>query len=251
MPGCSKQPPQLSRREFIAAGSWFPFFWWRRRVDLAGIRFDVIRRRADRRRYLWIHGNEQTARQVLREHMRGAEGRAFLIDNGVRNVRFRGGQLDPNRMFSREGAEKNLRSLNPEWDFYRVQEALDTLDRGRQRFLDRLLPERGELLVVLHNNSSGYSVKDEIPISDRTSIRMADRPREFVLCTDVRDYERLAAGPFNAVLQNVAPKEDDGSLSRLAAARRVRYVNIEAPLGGASEQQRMLEFVERLPERYG
>jgi hypothetical protein len=80
---------------------------------------------------------------------------------------------------------------------------------------------------------------------------MPDRPREFMLCTDGRDYERLAAGPFNVVLQNVAPKEDDGSLSRLAAARRVRYVNIEAPLGGATEQRAMLAFAERLPESYG
>jgi hypothetical protein len=79
---------------------------------------------------------------------------------------------------------------------------------------------------------------------------MPDRPREFILCTDPRDYARLATGPFNVVLQNVAPKEDDGSFSRLAAARRVRYVNIEAPLGSAAEQARMLAFVERLPERH-
>jgi hypothetical protein len=239
----------LSRRELLV-GALFPFFWWRRSVDLAGIRFDHIRRRSDRRHYVWIHGNEETARHVLRDHMRRVEGRAFLIRNRVRNVRLHGGELDPNRMFSREGAEKNLRRLNPSWDFYRLQDALDALDRGRQRFLDRLLPQRGELLIALHNNSAGYSVQDEIPISDRTSIRMSDRPREFVLCTDTRDYDKLAAGPFNVVLQIAGPKEDDGSLSRLAAARRVRYVNIEAPLGGAAEQRRMLDFVERLPERY-
>jgi hypothetical protein len=79
---------------------------------------------------------------------------------------------------------------------------------------------------------------------------MPEQPRLFALCTDLRDYEQLAAGSFNVVLQNVAPKEDDGSLSRLAAVRRVRYVNIEAPLGAAAEQRRVLEFVERLPERY-
>jgi hypothetical protein len=236
-----------SRREFVA--SWFPFFW-RRHADLAGVRFDVVRHRSDCRHYIWIHGNEQTAGHVLRDHMRKAEGRAYLIRNSVRNVRVRGGQLDPNRMFSRDGAEKNLRNLNPSWDFYQLQDALDELDRGRQRFLDKLLPERGELLVALHNNSAGYSVSDEVPISDRTSIRMPDQPRLFALSTDARDYEQLAAGPFNVVLQNVAPKEDDGSLSRLAAARRVRYVNIEAPLGAAAEQRRVLEFVEKLPERY-
>jgi hypothetical protein len=237
----------LRRRDFVT--SWFPFFW-RRHADLGGIRFDVIRRRSDRRHYIWIHGNEQTARDVLRQHMHGAEGRAYLIRNSVRNVRLSGGQLDPNRMFSRDGSEKNLRTLNPSWDFNQLQDALDELDRGRQRFLDKLLPERGELLIALHNNSGGYSVTDEVPISDRRSIRMPEQPRLFALCTDQRDYEQLAAGPFNVVLQNVAPKEDDGSLSRLAAARRVRYVNIEAPLGAAAEQRRVLEFVERLPERY-
>jgi hypothetical protein len=244
----SAQVRCVSRRDFLT--SWFPLFFWRRHADLAGIRFDVLRHGQDRRRYLWIHGNEQTAREVLREHMRGTEGRAFLIRNNVRNVRLRGGELDPNRMFSREGAERNLRTLNRQWDFNQLQDALDELDRGRQKFLDKLLPERGELLIALHNNSAGYSVTDEIPISDRTSIRISERPREFALCTDTRDYEQLAAAPLNVVLQQAAPKEDDGSLSRLAAARRVRYVNIEAPLGSPAEQRRLLEIVERLPERY-
>ena len=78
--------------------------------------FREIRRGDDRRRYIWIHGNEHTAREVLRDHIRRYDGRAFLIDNDVRNVRLNGGQLDPNRMFSREGAERNLRTLNPAWD---------------------------------------------------------------------------------------------------------------------------------------
>lgn len=246
------QEAKISRRETLALAG-FPLFDWlfgRRHATVAGVRFRLLGRGADRRHYIWIHGNEQTAAAVLRDHMRRSDGRAFLIENNVRNVSVLGGELDPNRMWSREGAEKNLIKQNPAWDFARIQQTLDTLDRDRQRFLDRLLPEHGELLVALHNNTEGYSANDEIPISDRTSIKLPDRPRQFMLCTDPRDYELLARLPCNVVLQKDAPKEDDGSLSRLAAARRVRYVNIECPHGAAAEQRVLLTSVENLPERY-
>lgn len=236
-----------SRREFALAA--FPFFWRRRRIGMAGARFRVIRRGDDRRHFIWIHGNEITAAEVLRAHMRHSSGRAFLIENTKRNVPIAGGELDPNRMWSRDGAAKNLAKLNPSWTFEQLENALDILDRERQHFLDSVLPQRGELLIALHNNSEGYSVNDEIPISDATSIKQPTRPRAFMLCTDKRDYDALAKGPYNVVLQNRAPPEDDGSLSRLAAARRVRYLNIECPLGDAASQREILDFAETLPER--
>jgi hypothetical protein len=242
---------EISRRELLAAAG-IPFFGWipwlqPRHASMAGIRFRLLRRGEDRRHFVWVHGNEQTARAVLREHIKRTDGRAFLIESSVRNVQLLAGELDPNRMWSRDGAERNLRSLNPGWDFYTLQEALDALDRDRQRFLDKMLPDRGGLLVALHNNGPGYSVNDEVPISDRTSIKAPDRTHEFMLCTDPRDFEVLAQTPHNVVLQKDAPKEDDGSLSRLAAFRRVRYVNIEASHGAAAEQRMMLDAVESLP----
>jgi hypothetical protein len=45
-------------------------------------------------------------------------------------------------------------------------------------------------------------------------------------------------------LQSEAKGEEDGSLSRLAAARRIRYVNIEAAKGREAAQRAMLEWVE-------
>lgn len=239
---------EITRRAAIQALA-FPFFWRKRREKLAGISFRILRYGPDRRRFVHIHGDEKTAREVLRAHVRAAGGRAFVIENEVRNVAFRGGQLDPNRMFSRQGAARNLEKLNPGWDFYAVREALDALDRDRQEFLDEILPRRGGLLIALHNNSPAYSVTEEVPISDRSSLPAPDRPREFILCTDPRDYEALTTGPHNVVLQATQRGEEDGSLSRLCAARRVRYVNIEAPHGGAAAQQAMLAFVERLPVR--
>lgn len=246
------RPSDTTRREVLAfaAFPWFGNLFGPRHHEIAGIRFRYVRHGSDRRHYIQIHGNERTAAEVLRDHMKHNDGRAFLVDNTIRNVRLKDGEIDPNRMWSRDGAEKNLVSLNTGWDFYRVQDALDELDRDRQEFLDKLLPQRGELLVALHNNGPGYSVTDEVPISDQTSLKAQGREHEFMLCTDPRDYEKLQATSFNVVLQKDAPKTDDGSLSRLAAARHVRYVNIESPHGGADAQRAMLDAVESLPERY-
>ena len=69
-------------------------------------------------------------------------------------------------------------------------------------------------------------------------------PNDFMLCTDVNDFALLRQSPFNVVLQNEAKGEDDGSLSRLAASRRIRYVNIEAAMGRDAAQRAMLEWVE-------
>jgi hypothetical protein len=96
----------------------------------------------------------------------------------------------------------------------------------------------------LHNNSNGYSVESEIAISDRTSLKDAQNPHEFFLATDSADYEKLAASPFNVVLQNTAPKDDDGSLSRLAAKLGIRYINLECGLGKIERQRELLGWLE-------
>ena len=214
-------------------------------MSLAGARFRIVRQGRSSRRYLHIHGNERTAREVLLAHLQRFRGTGYLIQGDDRNVRIGSGVLDPNRMFSREGAERNLRRLNPAWSAAELRRALDLLDRGRDRLVRALLPPRGGLIIAVHNNSQGYSVRDETGISDRVSLPRPDRPHEFFLCTQTSDFERLAASPYNVVLQNRSPLEDDGSLSRLAARRGVRYVNLECALGKAAEQREMLEWAEK------
>ena len=239
---------QTSRREFLAAGlGWFPFFWRRGRyVSLAGARFQVTRHGRSPRRYLLIHGNEETARQVLLEHMQVNQGSAYIVTGHQRNVAIGAGALDPNRMFSREGARKNLRRLNPKWGEAQTTRALDELDRGREKLVRALFPPEGSRLLALHNNSESYSVRDEAPISDRVSLKNPEDPHAFFLCTDARDFEKLAASPYNVVLQQKAPPDDDGSLSRLAAAHGVRYVNLEVRLGNIERQRQMVEYLERV-----
>jgi hypothetical protein len=236
---------RATRRELLLAAGALPWISFRRDPRIAGIRFRQVRRDG-RRRYIWLHGNERTALEVLSSHTEQARGDLFFIRSDERNVALEGGHIDPNRMWSRAGAERSLRSLNPGWTPHQIENALDKLDDDRNGVLRRILPPGGDVLVALHNNGPGYSVQDELPISDTTALNDKSRPDEFMLCTLRPDFELLAGGPFNVVLQSRAPTEDDGSLSRLCAARGVRYVNIEAAHGNAEAQTRMLLWVERV-----
>jgi hypothetical protein len=245
----SRDPGPLlacSRREFLAYASifgWLPFLR-PKHISLAGARFRIIRNGRSSRRYCVIHGNEETARQVLTAHIRVHEGRAFIIEGTTRDVSIEDGQIDPNRMFSRTGAEADLRRLNPGWTTDQVNAALAVLDHGREKLLKEFLPPDNGLFVALHNNSEAYSVADEEPISDAASIRDPDNPHAFFLCTDADDFRRLAASPYNVVFQHNAPRQDDGSLSRLAAGRGVRYMNVEVAMGQAGRQKEMLDWLE-------
>jgi hypothetical protein len=232
----------VNRRQFLALG-WFPFLS-PRHISLAGARFRILRNGRSKRRYLRVHGNEETARQVLERHMEWNEGVAYVIESRTRVVPVESLKLDPNRMFSRVGAEANLQLLNPGVPSEQVQRALHVLDRGRESLVRALTPPKGGLTIALHNNSSGYSVTAEVPISDQTSLRQPGNPHAFFLCTDPRDFEVLKTSPYNVVLQQHGPKQDDGSLSRLAAARGFRYVNLEVALGEAERQREMLNWLE-------
>jgi hypothetical protein len=237
-------PASVNRRELLAFGAgWFPFFR-PKHIELAGARFRIIRYGKSKRRYVVIHGNEETARQVAENHIRWRQGIAYIVASRTRNVSILDGTIDPNRMFSRIGAEANLKRLNPAWSPERIDAALNALDEGRDRLTRALLPPEGGLTVALHNNSEGYSVRDEEPISDAGSIREPANPHAFVLCTDEGDFRKLTGSPYNVVLQKKAPPVDDGSLSRLAAARGARYVNIEVAHGQSSRQKEMLDWVE-------
>jgi hypothetical protein len=147
-------------------------------------------------------------------------------------------------MFSRAGAEANLKTLNPEWTEEQLSAALAVLDHGRPHLVKALLPHDRRLLIALHNNSEQYSVNDEVPISDATSIREPDNPHAFFLCTDPGDFKLLSESAYNVVLQQKKPQADDGSLSRLAAERGVRYVNLEVRMGNRDRQAEMLRWAD-------
>jgi hypothetical protein len=231
-----------SRREFLAG---FPLLFWRpHRVKMAGISFRVVKRGHSPHRYLHIHGNETTARDVLMEQVNAHGGTALLIESETRNVPLLGGAVDPNRMFSTEGASKSLRTLNPGWSEEQISRGAEALMKDRHKFLKAIEPPAGGRIVALHNNSNGYSVEAEVAASDKTSLPDRQNPREFFLATNPADFEKLAQSPYNVVLQKTIPAEDDGSLSRLAAKLGVRYINLECALGKVERQRELLGWLE-------
>jgi len=211
---------------------------------LCGITFRTPRYgfRESGRRFVVLHGDEDTARSVLTDYMNDHAGEALIVTGRERNVELLGAKIDPNRLFSRVGAEKSLRAQNPGLPDSRVEAVLAFLDKERGFLLRRLLPPAGGRLFALHNNRE-YSVLDEVAASDRTSLREPQSPRNFFLCTDPKDFELLSKSPFNVVLQS-KPDPDDGSLSRLAAKLGFRYINLECPVGDYEGQLLLVRWLE-------
>lgn len=244
VPANSAAPPPVTRRQFGIGGILSLGLGGRKHEHLTGIRFRRISRGGSDRRYLVIHGDEQTAREVLLDHMNHAKGKAYLVENSTRNVEVRGGKVDPNRLFSNVGLERNLQLLNPSAAEAWIASAVVEIQNSRHELVNAVMPPNGSVLIVLHNNASSYSVKSEVPISDQVALNDPDNPHDFGLCTSASDFATLSKGPYNMVLQNYRPSDDDGSLSRLAARMGFRYLNLEARIGNLNKQKDMLNWVE-------
>ena len=217
-------------------------------ISIGEISFNIVTKGTSDRRYIWLHGDEQTAKMALENHMRHNQGVAYFINNDRREVLVAGAMIDPNRIFSSVGAKKNMQKYNPQWPSKKKRAILHAMDQDREIFLNTIFPENGEVLIALHNNFKGYNVNQELAKSDTVSIKKDQNPRDFFLCTNRNDFEILSKSPYNVVLQESYPAKDDGSLSWAAVKWGVRYVNIETRLGWLSMQKRMLKYVnENLP----
>ena len=214
-------------------------------ITFLGIKFNIIQNGDTPNSYIWLHGDEQTARMALEHHVSRYGGIAFFIQSQTREIPFESTMIDPNRIFSRKGTYHALRKFKPEWQPETLNKALDNIDIQRDTFLDMLMPSNNGVLISVHNNFRGYNVHMEKDKSQKVSIKSDQNPRDFIICTNSNDYESLSDGPFNIVLQNISPDNDDGSLSWEALRRGVRYLNIETRLGYLTQQKKMLSFVER------
>ncbi|MCS7041218.1 MAG: hypothetical protein N2036_13285 [Bryobacteraceae bacterium] len=249
MTPASRKSAAISRRSLLAAiaAAALPLraAAVRERVQWCGIPFWRLANGDSRLRLLRIHGDEETARQAVELLLDSVEGEAWIVDSRTRLVEFRGFQIDPNRMFSRAGAERNLWRLNPEAAPGGIAAALDALDSCRDAMLRALMPPPGGLWIAAHNNGPGYSMETEAPISRKIHRPQPDMPRDFFLFTEEKDYQIAEKGPYNAVLQDRPGGEDDGSLSRWCAAAGIRYVNVEAAHGKLDKQLDMIRWLVR------
>ena len=213
-------------------------------INFAGVKYHLIQNGISPNRYIWIHGDEKTAEMALKHHIQNHNGIAFFIDNKTREIPYKSTIIDPNRIFSRNGTYHALRKFQPGWAPGSLKKALDEIDLEREAFLNILMPPKDGLLIALHNNFRGYNVMDEEANSQLTSIKKSQNLRDFIICTDLKDFKKLAKGPFNVVLQNKTTISDDGSLSWEALRRGIRYLNVETRLGYLTQQKKMLKFIE-------
>ena len=213
-------------------------------ISFAGAKFNLVQNGNSPNRYIWLHGDEQTARMALDYHIKHFAGLAFFIQNETREIPFKSTIVDPNRIFSRNGSYHALKKFKPGWQRGTLKQTLDEIDSERTSFLDILMPGGNGRLIAVHNNFRGYNVKYEEKRSQRTSIKPGQNPRDFIICTYEKDFEKLSIGPYNVVLQNKIPEKDDGSLSWEALRRNVRYLNVETRLGYLTKQKKMLRFIE-------
>ena len=239
--------PPITRRSFALGGLSLHFggHWpWHHPefVSFSGVQFHALRHKHGPHRYLVIHGDENTARDVLTGYLQDHDGTGFVVTGKTRIVEIMGVKIDPNRMYSREGAHRSIRGLNPDLDVEKLIAALNFLDHERPNLLRAMLPPKGGRLFALHNNRE-YSVQDEVAASDQTSIKQPGLPRNFFLCTDPRDFEILKESPYNVVLQS-QPDPDDGSFSRLAARLGVRYINLECAIGEYDAQLERVRWLD-------
>ena len=209
-----------------------------------GVTFKIVENGVSPNRYIWLHGDEMTAKMALNSHIKEYMGTAFFIQNEGREIPYKSTIVDPNRVFSRIGSYHALKKFKPNWEVNSLEQALDQIDEERDRFLKIIMPKNGGVLISVHNNFRGYNVKSEINKSQKTSIKKNQNPRDFILCTSEKDYEKLENGPYNIVLQNKLPLNDDGSLSWAMLRENIRYINVETRLGYLTKQKKILSFIE-------
>ena len=215
-------------------------------VDIAGIQFKVIKNGESNRRFIWIHGDEKTAAILLKRHLKDNYGTAFLIENNKREVYINDYMVDPNRIFSKAGVEKNLIKFNGNISKTAIDKMVNLIANDKEIFFDRITPPNRGLLIALHNNLHAYTIEDEIPLSTEISLKNSEHPHHhnFFICTNRDDYNLLSKSPYNVVLQETDPEEDNGSLSWFANRKGVRFINIETRLGHLSTQTKMLQYIE-------
>ena len=215
-------------------------------VDIAGIQFKVIKNGESNRRFIWIHGDEKTAAILLKRHLKDNYGTAFLIENNKREVYINDYMVDPNRIFSKAGVEKNLIKFNGNISKTAIDKMVNLIANDKENFFDRITPPNRGLLIALHNNMHAYTIEDEIPLSTEISLKNSEHPHHhnFFICTNRDDYNLLSKSPYNVVLQETDPEEDNGSLSWFANRKGVRFINIETRLGYLSTQTKMLQYIE-------
>lgn len=194
-----------------------------------------------------VHDDETTAVEAARSILERQGGLLIKIENNKkRNISFPfKGQIytfDPNRIFSRLGISKSLRTngkINP-LAIVEVEKFAD--------LLLKLIPDSVPCVIALHNNYDGdFSVRTYLPGGKRqTDAKQvyADEWQDaddIALTTDQVIYDRMASFGYNSILQDNVNVNKDGSLSVYYGELNRKYINIETQHGKVIQYREMLK----------
>jgi hypothetical protein len=200
---------------------------------------------------LSIHSDELASRKAARSFVKnnpeisyveidgGGKRRIFLRPNAD-NI-----SIDPNRMFTRYGIEKDL-IRSGEVNNYDVE----LIYKFSQSYVNKFL-NTADIIIAVHNNASGgYSIKSylaggaEASSASQVSMVSGQNEDNFYLVTTQDLFDKVQDLGYNVVLQSNQPA-DDGSLSVFCAKKGISYINLEVLHGEYELQLRMLEDLVR------
>ncbi|HIA93884.1 MAG TPA: hypothetical protein EYO16_01245, partial [Candidatus Marinimicrobia bacterium] len=93
-------------------------------ITFAGANFSLVENGNSAVHYIWLHGDEKTAKMALDHHISHFPGKAFFIQNDDREVPYLQTRVDPNRIFSRRGSYYALKKFKPYWPPGTLKKAL-------------------------------------------------------------------------------------------------------------------------------
>ncbi len=198
--------------------------------------------------FINLHDDENTSIEAAIDVIDRFGGKLIQLKHtGERNLEFRigrhGYEVDPNRIFTDQGARESLMKLSRY-----SEESMREVRTFAQKIVEGI---NSDVIFTLHNNTdenySAASYLDEYK-NDAADvfIKEGSDPDDFFFVTERLFFDALKVRGFNVVLQNNETMTDDGSLSVLAAQRKIPYINIEAQHGHTEEQTRMLEVIYEL-----
>ncbi|MDF1656156.1 MAG: hypothetical protein P1U58_01015 [Verrucomicrobiales bacterium] len=195
-----------------------------------------------------LHRNEDTSFPIVRTLLKTHPGQFIRIStSGGRRLSLKSGgsksfTMDPNRMFSPAGIERDLRNFS----FFSPEIAAE-VQAFSKAYLNQVELRAGKTVIAVHNNTNGgYSIESYLEggseeLAGRlVHIEEGEDLDNFVLVTDLDHFEALKAAGFNTVLQDNENAPDDGSLSVYCGRNGIKYLNVEAEFGDAAEQEQML-----------
>jgi hypothetical protein len=222
-------------------------------------------KRGDKRLYVRLHCDENTASEAALNFVRQEGGEALILEaQQWRAVNFeltyqgekRKYYFDANRIFTPAGRDATLaiaKRKNPEtgadealtWRPGEKEAVMLKLTGFARTLLEAMDLDSRELVVAVHNNRA-YTLDEAAKTAQQGFVHKNPQRslNDFFLVTREGDFQQLKAMGFNVVLQDNENVKDDGSLSVYCKNRR--YINIEAAHGHLNEQIEMLKALQKL-----